>query len=54
MQIHAGDRVIYKGGNDKSMLILGQFYIVDKIKDGQQIKLCGSMKWMDSNYFKLA
>ena len=27
MQIHAGDRVIYKGGNDKSMLILGQFYV---------------------------
>ena len=54
MQIHSGDRVIYKGGCEKCMLIVGQFYVVDNIKSGQKIKLCGSMNWIDSNYFKIA
>ena len=54
MQIHSGDRVIYKGGCEKCMLIVGQFYVVDNIKSGQKIKLCGSMSWLDSSYFKVA
>ena len=54
MQIHPGDRVIYKGGYEKCMLIVGQFYVVDNIRSGQKIKLCGSMNWLDSNYFKVA
>ena len=54
MQIHSGDRVVYKGGNDKYMLIVGQFYVVDHIRSGQKIKLCGIMNWMDSNYFRVA
>ena len=46
--------IVHDGHSYLVAKVEDEFYVVDNIKSGQKIKLCGSMSWLDSSYFKVA